>query len=57
MILIQIEAPHFVAGLEATEEGKIVSAAPILRWAIGKNINSLAEYFGRKGWKCTVLDD
>ncbi len=46
---MRVVAPHFVAGLEAVD-GKVVRAAPILRWTVGKRLENLWPYFALKGW-------
>lgn len=53
-MLYRITAPHFVAGLN-TEVGVVVEAAPILKWALGKDIDYLKEYFKRKNWQIEIL--
>lgn len=47
---MRIVAPHFVAGV-LVEGGRIVGAAPILRWAVHKRLSELAAYCRRKGWE------
>lgn len=46
---IRIVAPHFVAGIDA-EDGRVVEAAPILRYMIGWTGPQVAAYCTRKGW-------
>jgi hypothetical protein len=48
--LVQIQAPHFCAGLVILG-ARCVDAAPILKWAKGKHVNELASYFRKRGWK------
>jgi hypothetical protein len=50
--LIQIIAPHFVAGLVA-RDGKVIEMAPILRRHImrGWNGQQVADYCAKKGWQ------
>lgn len=48
--LIQVTAPHFCAGI-VIKDGQCVVAAPILKWAIGKDSDYLSRYFRRKGWR------
>ncbi|MFL9499177.1 hypothetical protein ACJMQP_03885 [Rhodopseudomonas palustris] len=50
--LYAIDAPHFYAGL-LVRDGRVIAAAPILRWAIGRKTKALGAYFKRKGWKWT----
>ena len=49
-MLFQVTAPHFCAGL-VVDGDRVVRAAPILRWTVGKNRAYLREYFTRKGWR------
>jgi hypothetical protein len=49
-ILMRVEAPHFVAGLIVTK-GRVVRAAPILKWSLGKQWVWIASYIERKGWR------
>lgn len=53
-LLVRVVAPHFVAGMILRDD-TIVSAAPILRWTIGKRRVWLSRYFRRKGWTATIL--
>ena len=53
-ILVRVVAPHFVAGL-VVEGDRCVDAAPILRWAIGRDRDGLRAYFARKGWRASVV--
>jgi hypothetical protein len=54
--LIRVVAPHFVAGLVMVG-GHCALAAPILRWALGKDAGELRAYFQRKGWRASVVRD
>lgn len=47
--LISIDAPHFNAGIVA-RDGRVVAAAPILRYMIGWTGQEVAIYCKRKGW-------
>jgi len=53
-MLVQVTAPHFVAGIVLVDE-VVVEAAPILRWTIGKDRAFLSAYFRRKGWKAKII--
>jgi len=53
-MLVQVTAPHFVAGL-VMENDIVIEAAPILRWAIGKKRDWLRSYFERKDWTVKVV--
>ncbi len=47
--MYQVTAPHFCAGLIVDGE-KVVRAAPILGWTVGKSRDELRRYFARKKW-------
>jgi len=52
----RVTAPHLCAALEAHEEtGKVLQAAPILRWTIGKNIRDVLRWVDRKGYRIELL--
>lgn len=53
--LIRIEAPHFVAGLVTDERMRVIRAAPILAWALGKDFEALAGTLNRKRWWITDI--
>lgn len=49
-VLYRVVVPHFTAGIVADDnEGKIVEAAPICRWMIGKPIQVARSWADRKG--------
>lgn len=52
----RIVAPHFVAGI-VIEDGKVVRAAPIVRYMLGWSEDRVREYVNRKGWKATRHTD
>jgi hypothetical protein len=43
-MLVAVDAPHFYAGI-VLENDRVVCAAPILRWTLGKNREWLRTYF------------
>lgn len=51
-MLIQITMPHFCAGL-IVKDGRIINAAPILKWTIGKTVTRVKLYYNKKNakWK------
>lgn len=51
----QITAPHFVAGIEIDKNKKVISAAPIIVWTLGKQWADVNLYFRKKDWKVKVL--
>lgn len=53
-ILIRITAPHYCAGLVA-RDGRVIEAAPILRWTVGKKAEAVIEYAVRKKYHVKVL--
>lgn len=50
MITVQIQAPHFTAGIVA-ENGKVVRFAPILSYMNGWDGKQVYDYCKQKGWK------
>lgn len=50
----RITAPHFVAALRV-KDGRVVEAANILGWAVGKRWPEVKRYMRRKGWHGAVL--
>lgn len=52
--LFQITAPHFVAGFVVVS-GRIVLAAPIIRYMAGWNGERTAAYTRSKGWKLAEI--
>lgn len=53
LTLFRIQAPHFVAGFVGTD--RVVFAAPILKWAVGKFCDEVLAYAQQKGWQTQVL--
>lgn len=47
--LLRVNAPHFTAGAIMTED-KVIHAAPIIYWMVGKDRGYLKRYCKRKGW-------
>ena len=47
--------PLQVAGIVMDEKDICFKAAPILKWAIGRDRKWLSDYFQRKGWKARVI--
>lgn len=55
--LVRVVAPHFVAGiLIDVDTRQVVAAAPILHWAVGRQLDWLLGYFVRKGWAWEKLN-
>lgn len=48
--VIQIEADHFSAGV-LTRSGRVVEAAPIVRYMQGWAVERVMGYCDKKGWK------
>lgn len=48
--LWRIVAPHYVAGL-IVRDGRVVEAAPILGWSMGRKWSEVREYLSRKGFR------
>ncbi len=49
-ITVQVCSPHFTAGIVLCGD-KVIEAAPILAWTIGKSRDWLRDYFRGKGWQ------
>jgi hypothetical protein len=53
----QITAPHFCAGVVVSVRNKrVIDAAPILRWAIGRRWTDVLRYFHRKHYRVVSAD-
>jgi hypothetical protein len=50
-VAVQITAPHFCAGVVA-RDGRVVAAAPIVRYMVGWDGRRVRDYCRRKGWTC-----
>ena len=48
--LVRVVAPHYVAGY-VVENGRVVKAAPILAWAVGKSYSDVGRYLENKGYE------
>ncbi len=53
--MIQIIAPHYTAGLMIFN-GRVIEAAPIVRWMVGKSIDYVYSYCQRKGYRIEEYD-
>jgi hypothetical protein len=53
--LIHVDAPHFCAGF-VSRDGVVISAAPILKYLIGKRFVEAMAYLERKGWRASVFE-
>lgn len=54
-VLIRISAPHFTAGLVATNR-RVTSTAPILHYMLGWEGRAVADYCDAKGWEWERLE-
>lgn len=54
MKLVRVVAPHFVAGFES-DGVRVVRAAPILKYLVGKTEDYARHYFKQKGWTASQL--
>ena len=52
--IVQVDSGYFCAGIFLVNY-KIVDAAPVLRWAIGKHIDWFEQYAAKKRWKLTIV--
>jgi hypothetical protein len=53
--LWRVAAPHFVAGIIVAQDGAIVAAAPILKWAYNRPFAWFRQYCKRKHWDLKTL--
>jgi hypothetical protein len=53
-VLVQITAPHFVAGL-IQRDGVVTKAAPIIKYMTGWRIEKVRTYCAGKSWSVRVL--
>jgi len=53
-MLVRVVAPHFVAGLEITDN-RCVMAAPILRWALGMQADEIRHVIRTRRWRATIV--
>jgi len=50
-LLVWVRAPHFCCGLRVDgETGRVVDAAPIVKWARGKTWGYVSGYLAKKGY-------
>jgi len=54
MKLVQVKAPHFTAGF-ISDGKRVLEAAPILKYLIGKTEDYARHYFKQKGWTASVV--
>ncbi len=54
MSLLRFVAPFFVAGA-IVSAGRVVEAAPIIRWMTGKTPEDVIPYARRRGWTVQVM--
>jgi hypothetical protein len=54
--LYQVTAPHFCAGI-IVADGFIIKAAPILRWAHNRSLNSFEDHCVKKGWGVILISE
>lgn len=47
--MIRVVSPYYVAGI-IVDGGRVIKAAPILRWSIGKSFSEIKAYFAHKGF-------
>ena len=51
MRLLRITAPNFVAGIESDNGGRIIRAAPIVKYMLKWTDAAVLAYCSNKGWK------
>lgn len=55
MILAQITAPHFCAGLEL-DDGRVTFAAPIISYMQNWTRDRVRDYCGARGWSIRIVN-
>jgi hypothetical protein len=55
-VIVRVVSSYFVAAV-IVEDNRVVEAAPILSWTIGKSRKWLNVYCVRKGWKMSVVGE
>lgn len=53
--LLHIDAPHFCAGVILNRFGRVIEAAPILRYMLGWSRSRVESYVHAKRWSCISL--
>jgi hypothetical protein len=53
--LIRVEGPDFVAGI-VVRDGVCRTAAPVLRWTLGKSIETLKIAFANRLWRARIVE-
>lgn len=56
MSLYQVDANHYVAGL-VVDQGRIVQAAPILRWTVGRDMQRVQAYLTKRGHRVDLVQE
>lgn len=56
MSLYQVDANHYVAGL-VVDQGRIVQAAPILRWTVGRDMRRVQAYLTKRGYRVDLVQE
>ena len=54
--LYRVTAPYYVAGFIACD-GKVLRAAPIIKWLQGRSLAGVLDYFARRGWPVEQVGD
>lgn len=54
-MLLQVTAPHFCAGLVASDY-VVTEAAPIIRYMLKWRTLRVWQYCIRKGWRCELVN-
>jgi len=56
-VLYQVTTSYAVFGVVTDTEGRVIAAAPIAKWAIGKNIRTVIKYFKSKRAKVCLITE
>jgi hypothetical protein len=55
-VIVRVVSSYFVAAV-IVEDNRVVEAAPILSYVVGKSLKWLKVYCVRKGWKMSVVGE
>ena len=51
-----VDVPHAFFGV-VVRDGRVVDAAPIGKWLVGRNVQAIADYARRKGGRSALLSE
>jgi hypothetical protein len=54
-MLIRVTGPNFVGGFIFSDRGKVIEAAPILKWAEGMTADEVRAEVTKRGFKAAIV--